>query len=285
MSENIRTAISSGELYPSDPLELRRTIEYCFSHNEGPGKFPDFNPKVPVCCIIVPHGQISHFGPIAAHAYNRIAGANVDSVILLGPCQKKSNQLFSIYPSGYWKTPLGQIEVDEELCNKIANEFSEAKLDPEPHLKEGSIEVQIPFLQFVLKNKFKIVPICIEQYEPELCVKLSKIISKLTMERKVLIIGISNLTQNQIYAQTIRKDALVFDRLTKPITTDMIKLYELMKEKNVQVSGYGPLAVLIGITKELVADKVEIAKYNTSGQITGDYSSVTGYFSMVYVKS
>lgn len=285
MSENVRKTISAGESYPSDPLELEKTIEYCFSHSEGPGKLADFNPKVSVCCIIVPHGQISHFGPIAAHAYNRIAGTDIDSVVLLGPCQKKGNQLFSIYPNGYWETPLGQVEVDEEFCNKIANEFSEAKLDPEPHLKENSIEVQIPFLQFVLKNRFKIVPICVEQYEPESCIKLSKIISKLAMEKKVLIIGISNLTQNQIYAQAIRKDALVFDRLSKPITVDMTKLYELVKEKEVQVSGYGPLAVLIGITKELVANKVEIAKYSTSGQTTGDYSSVIGYFTMVYAKS
>lgn len=284
MSENIRKSISAGELYPSNPRELGKTIEDCFSNSEGPGKLPEFNSKAPVCCIIVPYGKLSHFGPIAAHAYSRIAGTDIDSVVLLGPCQK-SNQLFSIYPKGYWETPLGQVEVDEELCNKIASEFSEAKLDPAPHVKESSIEVQIPFLQFVLKNKFKIVPICIEQYEPELCIKLSKIISKIAVEKRVLVLGISNLTENQIYAQTIRKDGLVFDRLAKPISVDMIKLYELMKEKDVQVSGYGSLAVLIGITKELAANKVEIAKYSTSGQTTGDYSSVTGYFSMVYAKS
>lgn len=284
MAGGVRKAIATGELYPYDPLELEKIIKNCFIHSEGPGKLPDYVPSGPISCIIVPHGQISHFGPIAAHSYSRIVGTEIDSVILVGPCQK-NRQVFSIYPNGYWETPLGSVEVDNEICTKIAADLSEAKLDAEPHLQESSIEVQIPFLQHVLKNKFKIVPICTSQYEPELCDGLSKAISKVTMERRVLVVGISNLTQNQIYAQALRKDALVFDRLAKPITTDMTKLHELMKQKDIQVSGYGPLAVLIGVAKELTANKVEVIKYGTSGQTTGDYSSVTGYCTFAYARS
>ncbi len=283
---NIRKAIAAGELYPSDQIQLRKAIEDCFYHSEGPGKLPESKMGGSLCGIVVPHDQLARFGPIAAHAYHRIAGMDeFDSVVLVGPCQKNVTDTFSIYPSGTWETPLGQVEVDEETCRKIADDFPKARLDPEPHLKESSIEVQIPFLQYVLKRPFKIVPICVSQQDVHSCIEFGKAISKVVMERRALVVGISNLTQNQIYAQALQKDAIVFDRLTKPAVTDMIKLHERMKEKKVQVSGYGPLTIVLTVAKQMGASKTESAKYGTSGQTIGDYSSVVGYCAMAYVKS
>jgi AmmeMemoRadiSam system protein B len=284
--ENVRKAIATGQSYPSDQIQLRKALEDCFHHSEGPGELFQSKMVGSICGVIVPHDQITRSGPIAAHAYHRIAGKDeFDSVLLVGPCQKNVIDAFSIFPSGIWETPLGQVEVDEQTCKKIADDFPKARLDPEPFLNESAIEVQIPFLQYVLKRPFKIVPICISHDDVHSCIEFGKAISKLVIERRALVVGISNLTENQIYAQTLQKDAIVYERLTKPAATDMIKLYELMKEKKMEVSGYGPLTIVLTVAKHLGANKIEGAKYGTSGQITGDYSSVGGYCAMVYVKS
>lgn len=284
MSSNIRKAISAGNLYPSEPASLKKAIENSFLHAEGPGKLPDQKSAGHVLGLVVPHDMITNSGPVAAHAYSRVFGLDdFDTVVLLGPDQKNTASEVTIYPNGVWETPLGQIEVDEEVCKKIANDFPKAKLDTNPHMSETSLEVQLPFLQYVFKHTFKIVPICVPQLDVSVYVELGKVIAKVAKERKILVIGVSNLVKNSVYAQALQRDAIVFDRIAKPVYADMAKLYNTMQEKKIAISGYGPVTAVVTVVQQLGTKKTEAVKYTTSGQTTGDYSSVVGYCAMAFV--
>lgn len=280
---NARKSIAADVLYPKDQVQLKKALDDCFTHGEGPGKLATENSGT-VAAVIVPHDSLERSGPIATHAYGRISGMEFDTVVLIGPDQNKTGDKFSIYPEGKWETPLGEIEVDSDLCKQIASNFPDAKLDSTPHEKETSIEVQLPFLQTVLKNKFRIVPILVSVHDSAPNVALGKVLANIAKERKILIVGISNLTSDLVYAQSLQRDALIYDRIIKPSATDIAKLHTLITERKILISGFGPIAVAFTAAQQIGAKKSEATKHSTSGNTTGDYSTVSGYCAVAFTK-
>ena len=150
---NVRYPFVSGEFYPADKNELSRMIDGFFA-------------KVPsqravdgtVKMLILPHAGYIYSGQTAAYGYQLIKGHSYDTVVLIGPYHQAFFHGASIWRSGAWKTPLGEVSVDSDLAEAIFKDSADFQFTQNAHSTEHSLETQIPFLQKVLTN-FKIVQI------------------------------------------------------------------------------------------------------------------------------
>ena len=147
----MRKAVVAGTFYPKNKTELKEQLKKFFSNSSTQTKKTN--------AVIAPHAGYIYSGKTAAKSYSFLEKA--ETFVLIGPNHTGLGEEISIYPEGKWATPLGEIEIDAVLAKDIAKKIPEAELEEEAHLEEHSIEVQLPFLQYLFGGKFKIVPICI----------------------------------------------------------------------------------------------------------------------------
>ena len=269
----------AGMFYPSSPESLKAEIEHSFLHRIGPGRLPrkpggDRNPP----SLISPHAGYVYSGPVAAHGYlqleNRI---KPETVVILGPNHYGVGSPVSIYPSGEWVTPLGSVKVDEKLALKLAEISDVFTLDEFSHSREHSIEVQVPFLQYVL-GEFKVLPICILDQSLETCIEVGGALAEaLKNYRSFLLVASTDLTHYEPDEIAKQKDEMALQRI---VELDIEGLYEVIRRHEISMCGYGPVAAVLEASKRLGASESEVLRHATSGDITGDRGAVVGYASI-----
>jgi hypothetical protein len=180
---------------------------------------------------------------------------------------------------GIWKTPLGEVEIDSELGKQILARCRHLEEDHVAHLYEHSIEVQIPFLQY-FKRDVKIVPIILSHSTGATYKEIGKGIAEAIKrsKKKAVIIASSDMTHYEPQQSASRKDAKAIEAILELNEDELLRRVE---ELNISMCGYAPTVSLISAAKELGAKEAELVKYQTSGDITGDYSSVVGYAGMI----
>lgn len=265
----IRKPVWAGQFYPQTEISLRKMlaglIEPCLEKQNAIG-------------VILPHAGYVYSGQVAGLTISKIEIKN--TAIILGTNHTGSGEAFSIMTKGSWETPLGEVKIDNEIASAILKESLLIKEDNLAHLQEHSIEVEIPFLQY-LKNDIRIVPISISPYA-----KLEEI-KQIGEEiangfRKVgragLFIASTDMTHYESKDSAEAKDRLAIDAV---LDMDEGKLFSVVKKNNISMCGLPATCVLINICKNLGAKKSGLVKYQTSGDISGDYSSVVGYAGMI----
>jgi len=279
----VRKPAVAGYFYPSEKNELISLIEETFrSKDLGPGLLPPLNEQKNVLGYLVPHAGYEYSGYIAAHAYLEISALPEGSTfIILGPNHYGIGSPLALPQSEIWETPLGQVKVDTSLRNEIMSEKSIIDMDDGAHWREHSIEVQIPYLQYVKKD-FKILPISMTLMEKEYAVEVAEIIYKKIKEKKnYYIIASSDLTHYEPAESVNRKDEIAIKAITNK---NIDELYRVLRKYDITMCGYGPAAVLMHLSNLLGYDKVKLLKHANSGDVTGDYSSVVGYASIGFYK-
>jgi hypothetical protein len=281
----VRNPAVAGMFYPSEPNELIELIEYCYLHKLGPKSLPTTNGKYKHAVgYVCPHAGYIYSGPVAAHSYYSLSkkvSGNI-TVIIIGPNHTGLGSGISTM-KGIWRTPLGDMTTDDEFIDLLWKECDIMDLDETAHIREHSIEVQLPFLQHIRLLSgvnFKIVPICMmmQDYESSMEVGyfISKIIKKL--DRNAIIIASSDFTHYEPQEVASKKDALVIKDI---LNLNEKELYADVVNYNITMCGYGPVIATIKAMKELGAKNSKLLSYSTSGDITGDYSSVVGYGSLI----
>ena len=274
----LRPPVASGSFYSSDADSLKKQIVECFSHKLGPRGFK----KQGFVAAIVPHAGYIYSGPVAAWVYSRIESANY---IIIGPNHTGMGEQFAVMKSGLWKTPLGEIAIDERFAEKILNENKILSHDVVAHQHEHSIEVQLPFLQYKYGGDFKFVPTVIlneiaDDALLENCRSIGKTIaSAIKKQKEKWIILASSDFSHYIPQKEARSIDLSLIREIKKL--DEEKFFNKILEKGASVCGFGPIAVAMIAAKELGAKKADLLKYATSGDVTGDTGSVVGYSSVI----
>jgi len=276
----------AGYFYESKPENLREEIKSLFLHKLGPGRLPEVSKirKAESIGFIVPHAGYAYNGPTAAHAYYKLASEGLpQSIILVGPNHTGLGTAVSIMDKGIWITPLGDIEIDEELAKAIIKNSEYIDVNYEAHTHEHSLEVQLPFLQFIFGNKFKIVPIIVLNQSPEISRDIANAIFKALNEIKRDFIFLASTDMSHYVPQEVakKKDMLAIKHI---INLDPEGLYRTVVHENITMCGYGSVMALLYLSQKLSAKKVELLSYTTSGDITGDYSAVVGYASLRIVK-
>ncbi len=278
----VRRPTQAGTFYAGDAKTLRAEIESCFLHRFGPGAIPKNEPtgSRKIVGLICPHAGYVYSGPVAANAYFELAlDGKPDTVVALGPNHTGYGSALALMDSGTWQTPLGEVEIDTEVAHEIVNETSLVDVDDVAHRYEHSIEVQLPFLQYLFDDKFKFVPICFGIQDLSSAEEIGGALAEVLTPRNAIIIASSDFTHYESQANATRKDGAAIKAVEN---MDAKQFLTVIESQNVTACGYGPIATLITAAKGLKAKEAKLLQYKTSGDITGDKSSVVGYAALKF---
>jgi hypothetical protein len=202
-----------------------------------------------------------------------------ERVILLGPNHTGSGKPFAISKSEGWETPLGVVEVDLELKERILKSSNYFEEDDLAHRFEHSLEVQLPFLQF-LKKEVKIVAICISHFDEKAYREIGDGIAASIQQigGKTLIIASTDMTHYEPKSSAEEKDR---EAISCIVRLDEVALLKKVKELSISMCGYVPTYIAIAAAKKMGAKEAKLIKYSTSGEITGDYTQVVGYAGLI----
>ena len=272
---NIRHPAVAGphSFYPSDPQILRRIVTDYLQQAEL--KID----KVPFG-LIAPHAGYVYSGPVAGWAYRQVQGRTYRSVIVMAPSHMIPIRYISVMSSGIYITPLGEIQIDEELAQKLIDAGGDSiRASTSGHLHdartpaEHSLEVQLPFLQVALGD-FKIVPVIIGGQDWKASRDLGEALVKAASE-DVLIVASSDLSHYHGYEEAYRLDGEVIELIER---MDAEAIANGCSRNKLEACGSAPISALLFAADKKGARNVEILRHKTSGDIPGGMrDQVVGY--------
>jgi MEMO1 family protein len=282
---NKRKAMVAGSFYDANRESLSQQLTNCFLHELGPQLLPekDYKNKRRIMGVISPHAGFMFSGPISAHHFFRLSQEKApQTIIILGPNHRGFGAEIAIMSSGQWETPLGSIDVDQQLVENMMMQDGKhlIKDDIQAHQFEHSIEVQLPFLQFIYPvGQFKIVPICITNQQLNTMKYLADVIYQSTKEKSCLLVASSDFTHYENQESARRKDT---EAIEKIINMDSNLFYDTIRRNSTSICGPGPITVVIEVCKKLGISKGQLLKYATSGDVSGMNDQVVGYASIIF---
>ena len=262
----------SGTFYPSSPAEITDMISGFLSRVQG----AHVPPGAVIIGGIVPHAGYIYSGQTAAYFYSTLRNINAGKFMVIGPNHSSYPPEVSLYPGEEWITPLGRARVDRSLYGNIGSAAHvRAAFNEMAHSKEHSVEVQIPFLQYIYGNRLEFAPIVMGDQGADIARSLAQ--SILSSHDMPVIIASSDLTHYEPLEVANRKDHSVLDAV---VSLDTKRFYRTLMDKMITACGYGPIAVLMEITRQLNG-RMRLLHYSTSFEASGDPGSVVGYASLV----
>lgn len=274
----VRKPAVAGSFYPSSKESLLNTIENCFMHNYGPQKKPPSDEERKIIGIVCPHAGYMYSGPVAAHSFYAVSSSDVDLVIMVGPNHFGIGSGVATMKDSSWETPLGSVEVDSDVAEQVSKRSGIVDFDDAAHSEDHCLEVQLPMLQYIYQ-KFNILPIIMWMQDKETAEDVGRAIADIANERKTLLLASSDFTHYEPNEDAHRKDNELIGSILK---LDINKYYSVLQRLNVTACGYGAIASVMIACKILGAEKGELLKYATSGDIAGNKNSVVGYGSIMF---
>jgi len=235
-----------------------------------------------VLVIISPHAGYGYSGPTAAYGYKLIKGSPYKTVVILGTSHHKPFSYAAVYPQGSFETSLGTLTIDDEFTGKLIGKSPEIFADETAFDGEHSVEVELPFLQSVLKD-FKIVPLIVGDCSLESCKKIASLLKEALGTRKdVLVVVSTDLYHGYDIKEADQADSLTLDFIKK---MDYEGLYYSLRDAKAQACGGFGVVIGLSMAKELGYDKVEVLNHTNSAIVTGSpngqwtvgYSSIAVY--------
>lgn len=269
-----RESIHAGTWYPGKDTELRSAIDSYLGSAAGKAGGEVF-------ALVVPHAGYIYSGPIAAFAYKAVQDREYDDVIVIGPSHHHAFPGASVDTMAGRRTPLGKVDFDLNLARKLMKVDKIMRFEPAAHEAEHSTEIQIPFLQTVLK-KFQVLEIVMGSQDYPTCQRISEAIAAAVQGRKVLIVASSDLSHYHSQAQAESLDNRVVEAVGdfNPELLD-----KRLSEDSCEACGGGPIITALLAAKKMGATRAQPLAYATSGNITGDYSQVVGYLAAVMYRA
>lgn len=261
----VRKPAVAGYFYPGKPEELRSLVRRLI--------VPEAE-KVRALAVVSPHAGLVYSGSVAGAVYSSVVLPR--RIVVLGPSHRGIRPLFAIASRRRWLTPLGEVLIDSPLAEALLERSALIREDEAAHAAEHSVEVQIPFLQ-VLRPEFSLLPVCVSGQAgyrdlEEFGLALAGAIRECGED--VLIVASTDMS-HYVSAETAkRKDRLAIEKI---LALDARGLYEIVIDKDISMCGFQPTTAAIVASLELGAKKAELIRYQTSGDVSGDYDQVVGY--------
>lgn len=280
-----RSPAVAGSFYESSKETLVKRLRWCFTHFLGPGVLPSDTLKRSgeAIGLISPHAGYMYSGPIAANGFYEISlRLKPEIFIIIGPNHHGIGSPIALSSSEYWETPLGDVRVNLEFAKDLAKKTGIIEFDDTAHLFEHSVEVQLPFLQYIYGGNIEIVPIVMMLQSLEASKILGEAIAALSSELnvKTLVIASTDFTHYEPHEIAIEKDKAAINCI---LSLDSKGLYNTIFEKNISMCGPGPVMALMEYARR-TCGKPALIKYATSGDVTGDKSAVVGYASIIFAR-
>jgi len=279
--DEVRKPAVAGLFYPEDSVNLKRIISNFIS--SVPDEVIDYfkkNSINDIFSIIVPHAGYVYSGLAAAYGFSLIKKKKYDTVILIGPSHYTYFEGFALPYYKSFLTPLGEIEIDSELSHLIMEKgkgtFDYSK---NAHLREHSLEVELPFLQFVLEGNFKILPILMGEQTIKFAQDGAEILTGVlsSYEKSYVIVVSSDLSHyhnSRIAEEMDRKCINVIKEMNAR------KLIDMALSGEIEACGAGPIATMLILAVKMNKENAKELIYTHSGYTSNDYDRVVGYTSI-----
>jgi AmmeMemoRadiSam system protein B len=254
-----------GYFYPGREDALRKMVE---------GMVETEIEKEKAICVVSPHAGFEYSGIVAGAVFSSVRLP--DKFVILGPSHRPIQSRVAIMKEGVWETPMGNVQIDSSLAELIMSHSQLITEDEVAHVHEHSLEVQLPFIQYV-RTDAEIVPVCLSYHISfEELEDLGKSIARGIKDynKDVLIVASTDMSHYVDQSIAKEKDFLAIDKI---LELDAKGLHDIVERENISMCGFQPTTSAIVASKELGAEKASLIKYQTSGDRTGNFSEVVGY--------
>lgn len=279
-----RAAAVAGQFYSAKKGELVEEIEASFLGPLGPGGLPIARAEgaTRIVGLVCPHAGYVYSGSAAAWAYQALASDGIpDTAIILGPNHYGLGPPAALSPDDAWETPLGTLRADADIAEALLRQCKYLEPDELAHSREHSIEVQLPFLQYIGGDSMRIVPVSIAHLSKDdallLVEDLGAAIAEAISGESAVIIASTDFTHYESKEVATARDALAIERI---LDIDATGLIEVVYSRNMTMCGVIGTAVMLEACKRLGATSARKLTYCTSGDVTGDTAQVVGYGAM-----
>ena len=275
----IRPSPIAGTWYEGNSKALARAVDHYLDQAELP--------ELPgeVIAVIAPHAGHIYSGPVAGYAFAAVRGKAPDVVAVLSPMHQAYYEPLLTTAHDAYETPLGPVAVDTEMVTAL-DAFLKADLGygltPVAYDREHSLEIELPFLQRALVSDFKLLPVMVRVQSAKVSQQLGAALAQTLRGKHALIVASTDLSH--FYSQD---EAVAFD-------TEMLRRIESFSPEDIFCAekegkgfacGLGALVAALWAAKYLGGERVQVLRRATSGDVTGDYSSVVGYGAAVVLKT
>ena len=267
----IRPAAVAGTWYPGTAGALTREVDGYLA------AAPDWNGG-PITAVIAPHAGLMFSGPVGAHAYRAAASQGAEVAVLVGPSHFIAFDGVSVFPEGAFATPLGDADIDQDLARRML-ESAVVRVLPAAHLREHSLEMQLPFIRRLMPD-VKIVPLVMGYQTRETIVALAEVLATACAGRRVLLVASTDLSHYFDAATAEKLDARVQARVSALDPEGLLDLFEEYPERErgrYVACGGGPAIAVLMAARTLGATGARVLHYAHSGHVSGDNSGVVGY--------
>jgi MEMO1 family protein len=269
MASVVRKATLAGTWYPGKAAAIRAELE---SHL---ALVPALEPTGRLVGLISPHAGLRYSGAVAAHAYALLRGKTDLTVVLVGPSHRVPFDGFAVFARGAFETPLGQAPIDEDLVDRLLAAHPFVVDLPQPHLREHSLEMQLPFLQLLVPG-LRIVPILMGHQKREEVEALAQALAVALAGRdNALLVASTDLSHYHPAPKANELDAAVVGDVRD---FDTEGLMARLTRSPGHACGGGPMVAVMKAAAALGADRSCVLRYADSGEAgERDKSSVVGY--------
>ncbi len=270
----IRPSPIAGSWYPGAPDRLRQAIQVYLDQAETavlPGQ---------VAGLITPHAGYLYSGATAGAAFKCVQDLAFDLCAVFSPLHDYLDYPLLTSAHAFYHTPLGDVEIAQELVEALDHNLTVAglpKLQPVANDREHSLEIQLPFLQVALRERFQLLPIMVRTHDNDFLRQAAEVMARELSGKSVLVVASTDLSHFYSEKQANRFDAVMLERMSA-FSADGVLKAEANREGF--ACGVGAVALALRLTRLLGADKVTLLRHTTSAEVTGDSASVVGYGSL-----
>jgi MEMO1 family protein len=266
-----RSPAVAGAFYPASGQELARRVEACFRDPRGPGDLPARRRSSTreLQAAVVPHAGYVYSGPIAAHVYSRLAAERPPATVLILGVDHHGASAGAALSDRAWLTPLGPTAVDHDLVRALAR--GPIAIDESAHAREYSIEVQLPFLEYVLPHpQFVALEVGFGPFR--FLEEVAGIVHEALEGRDVLVLASTDFSHYVPPPVADRLDHLAIDQI---LARDPRGLYDTVQRHRISMCGIAPTTVLLAATRTR-SWRAELLKWGHSGE-ADPMDEVVGY--------
>lgn len=271
---DLRPSAIAGTWYPANPVKLAASIDNFL----GEVVTPKIDGRV--LAVVAPHAGHRYSGAVAAHSFAALRGLQPDLVAVVSPYHNYDPHPLLTTSHDAYTTPLGTIQVDKTSLADLQSHLT-IKITPIANDQEHSLEIELPFIQRVFSNEFKLLPLMVRAHEEQVARQLGEALAVTLRDRNVILVASTDLSH--FYDQKTA-NLLDHEMLNRFESLEPQTIFEAELTGRGFACGHAAVAAVEWAAKSLGANQARVLKYATSGDVTGDFSSVVGYGAVVITK-
>ncbi|XCN73288.1 MAG: AmmeMemoRadiSam system protein B [Candidatus Electrothrix aestuarii] len=245
-------------------------------HHALSNLIPAKSDKITAKAVLAPHAGYVYSGGVAGETFSKI---NIpETVILLGPNHHGHGMPLAVGTQD-WEMPLGQVPLAQELAQNLLSSSALFTADDKAHRDEHSLEVQIPFLQYLQKD-LQILPIVASWLSLRQCHEAATELARAlrSLKRPALLVASTDMTHYLSRSQASEQDHLALEHILK---LDADGLYDTVCSRRISMCGIISTTIALLTVVALGAEQAELVRYTDSGEVSGDTEQVVGYAGVV----